>query len=535
MTEEEIDWDRKDLEPGVVYVLPNEEWNDFIERLTSVLGDKAHGDGDLVEAVTIGGKVIASESYVEDYVAGELEGKADNPHDNDQHSVTFAQDGDEQPPEEHDLAGDDHIADSLANLNEKVTDATLDDHEDERPPEEHDNTAHDPDFATETDLDDKADDPHGNESHDPDFATKLELETLEQGVKWRKSVEAIRDDPLADPEDGERYIIGVGTGDWEDEDDKIAEWDEEENEWILTEPKRGFAVFLADEQRAYVYNDNWDVGEWVEFSSILSPHGNELHDPDFAEASDLDDHIGARGEDEHALVDVTEEEAGFMSHEDKEKLDDIEEGANDYELEEHDLAGDDHIADSLANLNEKVTDATLDDHEDERPPEEHDNTAHDPNFEEEGVVEEHRENEVHDEDQPPQEHDNTSHEPDFLEETDYDPEEDVSERGSFNASHTSWSDDLTDEEIGRIQLQSGEKLVIDRIEFRQKGGGSSSDATLEVYDDTDAMQIGVAELGETVVDAGESGTANLILIRLSNATGDTIDASVNVNYRIVEQ
>lgn len=42
------------------------------------------------------------------------------------------------------------------------------------------------------------------------------------------------------------------------------------------------------------------------------------------------------------------------------------------DLPEHDLGGDEHGADTLANLNSKVSDATLDDENDTRDPNEHD-------------------------------------------------------------------------------------------------------------------------------------------------------------------
>lgn len=59
-------------------------------------------------------------------------------HGNEAHDADFAEDGDEQPPEDHGLAGDEHTQSTLADLNSLVEDATLDDNADERPPEDHD-------------------------------------------------------------------------------------------------------------------------------------------------------------------------------------------------------------------------------------------------------------------------------------------------------------------------------------------------------------------------------------------------------------
>lgn len=61
------------------------------------------------------------------------------------HAVSAAQVGAASDP--HDLGGDEHESDTLANLNTKIADATLDDSGDARDPKTHGNAAHDPDFA----------------------------------------------------------------------------------------------------------------------------------------------------------------------------------------------------------------------------------------------------------------------------------------------------------------------------------------------------------------------------------------------------
>lgn len=58
------------------------------------------------------------------------DGKADDPHGNEDHDPAFAEDP-------HALGGDEHDADTLASLNAKVSDATLDDTNDARTPEIH--------------------------------------------------------------------------------------------------------------------------------------------------------------------------------------------------------------------------------------------------------------------------------------------------------------------------------------------------------------------------------------------------------------
>ena len=75
-------------------------------------------------------------------------------HGNESHDVTFAVDGDAQPAESHNLGGSEHNADTLANLNLLVSDATLDDAGASRPPETHGMAAHDTTVASASDLSD---------------------------------------------------------------------------------------------------------------------------------------------------------------------------------------------------------------------------------------------------------------------------------------------------------------------------------------------------------------------------------------------
>ncbi len=55
----------------------------------------------------------------------------------------------------HDLGGDKHNSDTLADLNSKVSDATLDDSGDTRPPEEHGNEKHTEAYLVEDDMADQ--------------------------------------------------------------------------------------------------------------------------------------------------------------------------------------------------------------------------------------------------------------------------------------------------------------------------------------------------------------------------------------------
>jgi hypothetical protein len=98
---------------------------------------------------------------------------------------------------------------------------------------------------------------------------------------------------------------------------------------------------------------------------------------------------------------------------------------------------------------------------------------------------------------------------------------------SFSTAHTSWSNGLTDEEIFRTQMEPGESLRVDRIEFRGKGGASDT-ASVDVYDDSDNAEIGSADRGQTTISPGSTSNGATVLIRLENETGSEIFGSVYV-------
>lgn len=99
---------------------------------------------------------------------------------------------------------------------------------------------------------------------------------------------------------------------------------------------------------------------------------------------------------------------------------------------------------------------------------------------------------------------------------------------SYETGHASWNDGLSNEEVHRIALQSGETLDIERIEFRQKGGGSSTNASIDVYDVGATSAIGSVNLGSTAKDVGTSNSGNTVIIRLTNSIGSVVEASVRV-------
>jgi len=112
--------------------------------------------------------------------------------------------------------------------------------------------------------------------------------------------------------------------------------------------------------------------------------------------------------------------------------------------------------------------------------------------------------------------------------------EDFTREFTYSPGMTEWSDGLATEEVDRIALQGNERLVVEQIEFRQKGGGSSTSASVDVYDSTAAAAIGSANLGSTTENPGLSGAANTVLVRVSNSTGGTINAAPRVSGYILE-
>lgn len=102
---------------------------------------------------------------------------------------------------------------------------------------------------------------------------------------------------------------------------------------------------------------------------------------------------------------------------------------------------------------------------------------------------------------------------------------------SFVSQHTSYSNGLTDEEIYRAVMESGEQLEIHRVEVRPKGGGSDT-ATVDVYDATAGTVIASQQGGGVTLDPGSSGSGNTVLFRVSNNTGSAVVWSITIQGRI---
>lgn len=103
---------------------------------------------------------------------------------------------------------------------------------------------------------------------------------------------------------------------------------------------------------------------------------------------------------------------------------------------------------------------------------------------------------------------------------------------AYEPGITEWGDGLDDEEVHRMNLQSGETFELYRIELRLKGGGTDSDVSLDVYDNDDDNVIDSVTAGNTSTSSGTSGSGNLIQFRISNSTGEAVNAVPIVRGRI---
>ncbi|HEX7317677.1 MAG TPA: DUF2793 domain-containing protein [Pyrinomonadaceae bacterium] len=110
------------------------------------------------------------------------------------------------------------------------------------------------------------------------LTTKGYVDSRIAGLDWQESVRdkdlAAPPPPAADPEkpydDGARYLIPGNPGDpsrtlpknpWNKNPGEIATWNQNSKEWEFTKPDEGTAVFVDDENRAYLFVE----GKWIEF------------------------------------------------------------------------------------------------------------------------------------------------------------------------------------------------------------------------------------------------------------------------------
>jgi hypothetical protein len=103
-----------------------------------------------------------------------------------------------------------------------------------------------------------------------DLATKGYVDSTVQGLTWQEPVlDKDLATPPGGPSTGDRYIVAAtATGAWTGQEEKIAQWNG--SSWDFTTPDEGFATWVEDEDKLYVYNSTHPAGSWVKFGSTLS-------------------------------------------------------------------------------------------------------------------------------------------------------------------------------------------------------------------------------------------------------------------------
>ncbi len=78
------------------------------------------------------------------------------------------------------------------------------------------------------------------------------------GAVVHLSTLAIQNDPPVSPSEGDRYIVGVGTGDWETYDDEIAVYIDDD--WVYYEANEGWLCWNVDNTSLLVFTSgSWEV------------------------------------------------------------------------------------------------------------------------------------------------------------------------------------------------------------------------------------------------------------------------------------
>lgn len=96
-------------------------------------------------------------------------------------------------------------------------------------------------------------------------------------------------------------------------------------------------------------------------------------------------------------------------------------------------------------------------------------------------------------------------------------------------THTQYLDGVTDSEIYRFTLPTGQALVLTAIEVAERGGGSQNDNfTVEIYDVTNATSLATCSLNQSKSLTIETDSAIIYSIRVTNDAGTDKDACFSI-------
>lgn len=106
---------------------------------------------------------------------------------------------------------------------------------------------------------------------------------------------------------------------------------------------------------------------------------------------------------------------------------------------------------------------------------------------------------------------------------------------SLHINHTAWPNGLSNEEIYPIHVAAGQTFSLYQLDVDIKGGGSDTDLTVIVYNETTLANV-ATETADDTDNTGSplatvSGAAELS-IRITNATGSTADAAITVVWSV---
>ncbi len=115
-----------------------------------------------------------------------------------------------------------------------------------------------------------------NPDDDKSAANVAFVKNTVSGLSFKGIVLAIQDAPPVSPTDGDKYIVGTGSGDWAGENTNIATY--VVDTWTFEEPANGWAVKNADDGHLYIFSE--DLTEWVDFGETLNYNAGDGIDID---------------------------------------------------------------------------------------------------------------------------------------------------------------------------------------------------------------------------------------------------------------